>query len=76
MDVHDLSVRYGCDVRDVITTIDASGRQIALVIDDGRLLGIVTDGDIRRGILRGVGLTDSVSDVMNRTPKTAPAGTS
>lgn len=59
-------------VREAIATIDASGMQIAIVsTNDRRLLGTVTDGDIRRGILRGVPLDASVSDVMNPNPVTA-----
>ncbi|SHG57796.1 Nucleotidyl transferase [Chryseolinea serpens] len=36
---------------------------------EGKLLGSVTDGDIRRGILRGTGLDDSVQHVMNASCK-------
>lgn len=60
-----------------IKVIDASGIQIALVMDQGgHLLGTVTDGDIRRGILRGVGLDQTVDQVMNPHPITAPIGLS
>jgi choline kinase/predicted transcriptional regulator len=59
-------------VRGAVEVIDAAGLQIALIIDDnGRLLGTVTDGDIRRGILRGVSLDDPVARVMNESPTTA-----
>lgn len=44
---------------------------IALVIaPDERLLGILTDGDIRRGLLRGAGLDDPVEGIMVRDPVT------
>lgn len=57
---------------DAIKAIEAGSRQIALIVDaDHRLLGTVTDGDIRRGLLRGVGLDNSVSQVMNLAPLTA-----
>lgn len=57
---------------DAIKAIEVGARQIALIIDsDGRLLGTVTDGDIRRGFLRGIGLDSAVSSVMNATPLTA-----
>lgn len=63
-------------VADAITCIDASGGQIALVVDENwRLLGTITDGDIRRGILRGLTLESKASDVMNPTPHTAVEGT-
>ena len=39
------------------------------------LRGTVTDGDIRRGILTGVQLSDGIKTVMNSHPITAPAST-
>lgn len=52
-----------------IEKIDVNSLQIALITDDqGRLLGTVTDGDIRRGILKGIALNDSVSLIMNKKP--------
>ena len=59
-------------VRDTIGIIDAGALRIALVVDgDNRLLGTVTDGDIRRGILGGVSLDEPVDKVMNPHPTTA-----
>ena len=52
--------------------IDDSSLQFAVVVDDGNyLLGTVTDGDIRRGILRGEGLNVPIKQVMNASPLTA-----
>lgn len=59
-------------LRRAVEVIDAAGLQIALVVDqDRRLLGTVTDGDIRRAILRGVSLDAPVTGVMNEAPTTA-----
>lgn len=59
-----------------IETIEAATIQIALVMDEeGRLLGTVTDGDIRRGLLSGVTLGGTVDQVMNTHAVTALAGT-
>jgi dTDP-glucose pyrophosphorylase len=56
-------------IRDAISRIDAGNAQIVLVADErGKLLGTVTDGDIRRGLLRGLNLSDPVAEVMNKTP--------
>jgi dTDP-glucose pyrophosphorylase len=45
--------------------IDRSALQIALVVDEqAKLLGVVTDGDIRRGILKGVQLDQPVTKIM------------
>lgn len=47
--------------------IDTSALQIALVIDEqSKLIGVVTDGDIRRGILKGIQLKEPVSSIMFR----------
>ena len=60
-------------IGDAIRSLDASARQICLVVDaDERLLGTVTDGDIRRGLLRSLKLESSVSEIMNPKPITAP----
>lgn len=56
-------------VLEAMQVIDRSALQIALVVDtDRQLLGTVTDGDIRRGILGQVGLNDSVARIMNPNP--------
>lgn len=52
--------------------IDRYARQIALVAEEsGHLLGTVTDGDIRRGLLKGRSLQDPISMVMNSFPTVA-----
>ena len=74
--ISDLRVDATTSIRDTIATIAANSRQVALVLDDdGRLLGIVTDGDIRRGILRGLDLDEPVTEVMNAKPHVASEGT-
>ncbi|MDO8607467.1 MAG: nucleotidyltransferase family protein [Phaeospirillum sp.] len=57
---------------DVIKILDLSAAQIALVVDgDRRLLGTITDGDIRRGILRGERLEAPAATIMNPKPRVA-----
>jgi dTDP-glucose pyrophosphorylase/CBS domain-containing protein len=56
-------------IQEAIRNIDESALQIAVVIDcDGMLLGTVTDGDIRRALLRGIDLSQPVETIMSRTP--------
>lgn len=62
----------GATIADAIRIIDGSRVPIALVHRDHRLIGTVTDGDVRRGLLRGVTTTDPVARVMNPRPVTAP----
>ena len=65
-------IRPETSLRATIETIDKAALQIALVVDaDERLVGSVTDGDIRRALLRGLSLEQQVSEVMNKRPKTA-----
>lgn len=60
-------------VREALATIDRGGKQFALVVTEGRLVGLVSDGDVRRGLLRGVGLDDAVTAVLNGHPATVSA---
>jgi dTDP-glucose pyrophosphorylase/predicted transcriptional regulator len=54
-------------VLDAMRIIDRGAAQIALVVDERqRLLGTLTDGDIRRGLLQGASLQNSVDRLMNR----------
>jgi arabinose-5-phosphate isomerase len=70
-------VRLGADIATAIAEMSAKGFGCAAVIDaDGRLAGIVTDGDLRRHLARRIGgAADAarVDDVMTRTPKTIGA---
>jgi dTDP-glucose pyrophosphorylase len=52
---------------EALSAIDRGASQIALVVDEQRrLLGTLTDGDIRRGLLHGASLEESVEQLMNR----------
>ncbi len=73
-DIKDVLVSPESSVLDAVRTIDRGGIQIALVVDgNGRLLGTVTDGDVRRGVLRGVKFGEPVSTVMNAGAVSVPA---
>ena len=63
-------------IQEVLRTIDKEALQLALVVDaSNRLLGTVTDGDIRRALINNVTLFQSVSEVMNATPTTVEVDT-
>lgn len=49
--------------------IDDNAMGFVVVCDDKRLFGIVTDGDIRRYLLTGGTLKESISKVANKTPR-------
>lgn len=75
--VSDLTVETDASLEEVLDTINRSGIGLALVADDEAvLLGTITDGDVRRALLRGTRLSGTAEFVMNRRPVTAPAGAS
>lgn len=64
-------------ILETMKIIDESSLQFAAVVNEGNcLLGTVTDGDIRRGILSGIALDSEIKLVMNVSPLIAIAGKS
>ena len=60
-------------VKDAITVLNSSEYKLALVVDDKEVLvGTITDGDVRRGLLRGATINSSVDLVINRNAVVAP----
>lgn len=76
-DLKKMTVTADASLRRVMEVIDSGAGQIALVTDgNGILIGTVTDGDVRRGLLKGLGLDSSVSEVMHGKPTTTLKGAS
>lgn len=62
---------------DAVRAIEATTKRLAVVLsEDDRVIGTLTDGDIRRSLLKGCTLQTSVMDAMNKEPVTAPINTS
>src|SRR5688572_9917130 len=60
-------------VQQAIRTLDETALQIVMVVSsDGMLLGTVTDGDIRRGLLRGLEMDSSLEEIIFRDPLVVP----
>ena len=67
VNVKKLFLRTSTTLDEAIKIIDLGAAQIGLVVDNQkRLLGTLTDGDIRRGLLKGYDLQSLVGQVMNR----------
>ena len=59
-------------LEDAIGVLDKAGLRIVLIVDDDRrLLGTLTDGDVRRALLRHLPLDIGVGEVMCSTPHVA-----
>lgn len=62
-------------LREALETIDRTGAQAVLVVDAARrLLGTLTDGDARRGLLGGLEMSAPVSGAMHADPTCISAG--
>ncbi|NLQ05929.1 nucleotidyltransferase family protein [Cylindrospermopsis raciborskii] len=60
-------------IRDVIQNLNDVAIQIALITDlEGALIGTISDGDIRRGLLRGLGLDSPIESIIHRNPLVVP----
>ncbi|MCZ6511776.1 MAG: nucleotidyltransferase family protein [Alphaproteobacteria bacterium] len=58
-------------IHTLIERFNTRSEQIGIVVDEQRrLLGTVTDGDLRRGVLRGVTTDAPVREIMNTAPRT------
>ena len=67
VDLQALQLAPATPVLEAMRIIDRGAAQLALVVDDQqRLLGTLTDGDIRRGLLHGETLETPVQRLMNR----------
>lgn len=64
-------------VAEVLRQLEAAGTGVLLVTDEANhLLGVLTNGDIRRAILAGRGFDSPAREVATETPVVAPAGLS
>ena len=63
----------GATIQQAIHSLDNSSMQIVLAVSESnKLLGTITDGDIRRGLLKGLNLDGSIDEVMHRNPLVVP----
>lgn len=68
----DITVKSCITVKEALKIINESSKQILLVIDDtGKLIGTVNDGDIRRGLLKGVTLDETIETIYFKEPTVA-----
>ncbi|WP_061320783.1 nucleotidyltransferase family protein [Clostridium botulinum] len=56
-------------IKDSLQILDKGAKGIVIVVDkDKKLIGTVTDGDIRRAILKGISLNECIVNIMNKSP--------
>jgi len=70
--IKDITIGKNTLLKDVLKIIDQSSKQICLVLDENKkLLGTISDGDIRRALLRKISLDDTVENVYFKNPTVA-----
>ena len=75
-DISDFQVSPTSRIREVMQCIDRNSKGIALVVDgSGRLVGTVTDGDLRRALLKGATLEGAIEPYMGRNFTAVSLGT-
>ena len=64
-------IKTGISIREVLSRLDklASDAILFLVGDDNTLIGSLTDGDIRRGLIKGLNLEDKITEFIKVNPK-------
>ena len=73
--IETIKLKQDATIKEALKIIDNGSMQIALVVDDeNRLLGTLTDGDVRRGILKGLDLNSSIETIIFKMPTIAKIG--
>ena len=61
-----LLINDDCTIKDAMEAITLNKKQAVVIIDSQmNLKGVVTDGDIRRGILKGISIEENICQVLN-----------
>ncbi len=66
--MEDVFIKKNISIREAIKKLDITAKKILLVVDNDKLVGTVTDGDIRRWILKNGDFTFEVNNIMNKKP--------
>lgn len=70
--IEDIIVKESTSILEVLQIIDKSSKQLAIVVDKNKkLLGTISDGDIRRALLNNISLNESVKNIYFKTPTVA-----
>jgi dTDP-glucose pyrophosphorylase/predicted transcriptional regulator len=65
----DITVKPDINIRQAMKTLSQSGKKCLIIIDEKKvLLGTLSDGDVRKAILKGTRVGDSISDIYYQKP--------
>ena len=65
----DLTITPKINIHQAMEKISQTGKKCLVIVDENKtLLGTLSDGDIRKAILNGIGFTDSIEGIYNGKP--------
>ncbi len=65
----EIQIHINESIKAALKKLDKTAKKVLLVVDhENRLLGTVTDGDVRRYILSGKSLDNNICDIYNKRP--------
>lgn len=59
-------INYQSSIKDALKSIEANNLGIIFIQEDNKVIGTLTDGDIRRALLKNYTIESNVSDLINR----------
>lgn len=71
MELQELCVEQDALIEQALQRLDQTARKILFIVQKGRLIGTLTDGDVRRYLLKGGDLQSSIMHAANLSPKSA-----
>ncbi len=76
-DINKIKLTVNQTIKEALVIIDSGAIKFTIVVDENdKLIGTLTDGDIRRGFLTGKTLDDSIEDIYFKSPTIAMIATS
>ena len=69
-------INISCNINEAIKKLEFAEVQILMVVrNNKKFVGTITDGDVRRGLIKGINLEDKIDRILNFNPIVAPPGT-
>lgn len=67
VNIDDIKIKANATIKESMVAIDRGAAEIALVVDENdKLLATVTDGDIRRALIKGAKLDEKIEKIMHK----------
>ena len=63
-----IELRKNISFKTVLSKLDRSRYKCLIFTEKGKLVGTLTDGDVRRGLLKGINLSDRIHKYLNLKP--------